>query len=329
MATSRLTTCVEQGTLTLPEDGRILLLGPVADTDLSALPQDRCHVVQTFRPDFDALRRQGFDCATAPDGRYAAAIVFLPRARELGQSQIALAASLSDGLIIVDGQKTDGVESMLKHVRARTSLLGQISKAHGKAFWLAPTDAFADWASPGAIANADGFVTTPGVFSADAIDPASALLAATLPGKLGPAVADFGAGWGYLSTQILTRDDVTTLHLVEADHAALDCARANVPDDRARFHWDDATTWVFPERLDAVVMNPPFHTARKADPAIGKAFIAAAAKALKPTGSLWLVANRHLPYESTLGEMFTQVSEVAGDNRFKVLHAQRPARPKR
>ena len=75
-------------------------------------------------------------------------------------------------------------------------------------------------------------------------------------------------------------------------------------------------------------MNPPFHQGRKADPDLGRAFIDAAARALKPKGALWLVANRHLPYESHLGQRFANVSEVAGTPKFKILHATAPRRAK-
>ena len=75
-------------------------------------------------------------------------------------------------------------------------------------------------------------------------------------------------------------------------------------------------------------MNPPFHAGRSAEPELGQAFISAAANMLVASGHLWMVANRHLPYETLLGERFSAVSEVAGDNRFKVLHAQRPRRAK-
>ncbi len=330
MATSRLTTCLQDGSLVLPPEGRIALFGATTDHDLSALPVDRCQVIQTFRPDFDALSARGFDCVTQETGPYAMAVVFLPRVRTQGQAMVAAAcAAAPGGLILVDGLKTDGIEPMLKACRARAALLGQVSKAHGKAAWFAATDAFADWSSPGPCRNADGYLTAPGVFSADGIDPASAALAAALPAKLGQSVADFGAGWGYLSAQILTRPDIAALHLVEADHAALDCARANLDDTRAKFYWADATAWTSPERLDTVVMNPPFHTSRNADPSLGQSFIAAAARALKPVGHLWIVANRHLPYEATLAGHFADTTEVAGNGGFKVLHAQRPSRPRR
>ena len=139
-------------------------------------------------------------------------------------------------------------------------------------------------------------------------------------------MADLGAGWGYLSAAILQRTDVVSVDLVEADRTALNCAERNITDARARFHWADATVWESSRKLDAVVMNPPFHSGRTADPDLGKAFIAAAARLLAPSGSLWLVANRHLPYEATLTEGFGAVQEVAGSSRFKVLQASRPFR---
>ena len=117
--------------------------------------------------------------------------------------------------------------------------------------------------------------------------------------------------------------------MIEADHTALTCARANIDDPRAKFYWADLPGWQSPERLDTVIMNPPFHTSRSAETSLGQAFIAAAARALKPTGHLWIVANRHLPYEATLAEHFGETTEVSGDKSFKVLHAQRPSRPRR
>jgi 16S rRNA (guanine1207-N2)-methyltransferase len=71
-------------------------------------------------------------------------------------------------------------------------------------------------------------------------------------------------------------------------------------------------------------MNPPFHAGRAADPGLGRAMIEAAARALSPQGQLWLVANRHLPYEAALAELFRQVEEIGGDGGFKLLRAGLP-----
>ncbi|WP_170373014.1 class I SAM-dependent methyltransferase [Ruegeria arenilitoris] len=319
---SRLSLALDSG-LTLSEP--ISVIGPTPDHDLSALPNG-VEVVQPFKPFHDHFRDRGFAAVPETDSACEDVVLFLPRAKAQARAMIHHACSRASGTVVVDGAKTDGVDSLLKDVRKRVEIEGPIAKAHGKIFWFkADPNAFADWAPPTG-QMADGFQTAPGVFSADGVDPASALLRETLPSGLGPRVADLGAGWGYLTAGLLQDDTVRTLHLVEADHTALTCARINVPDPRAQFHWADAVTWSAPEPVDTVVMNPPFHTSRSADPGLGRGFITAAARNLSRSGHLWMVANRHLPYETTLTDAFARVEEIAGDNRFKVFHASRPRR---
>jgi len=327
----RLTLALETGGLVLPETGDISVLLPTPDCDLQALPQSRVQVVQPFRPYHDHFQRAGFDCATDSAVPCAAAILCLPRAKAQARACVydicTRCGTHGTGLVIVDGNKTDGIDGIYKDVRKRVTVLGQMTKAHGRIFWFqAAPDAFADWQAP-RVQKADGYLTVPGVFSADAIDPASQLLAETLPNKLGRHMVDLGAGWGYLSAMALKTDAaIETLDLVEADHHALACARQNVTDPRARFHWADALNWIAPNPVDTVVMNPPFHTGRSADPSLGRGFIATAARILTPSGTLWMVANRHLPYEAAMAELFTDIQETAGNTQFKVLRAARPKR---
>lgn len=327
---ARLALALDGGGLALPDDGVIAVFKPPQDAELYVLPLERCLVIEGFKPAYDAWLARGFDCVTELNRTVCAAIVCLPRAKAEARALIAEAMEKSEGPLVIDGQKTDGVDSLLREIRKRVAVSGPISKAHGKLFWCAEsaTCLFDDWRAGPALTGG-GFWTAPGVFSADTIDPASDLLAAGLPESLGKEIADFGAGWGFLSAHILTRAEVSTVHLVEAEHMALECARRNVTDTRAVFHWADATTWTPEKKLDAVIMNPPFHIARAADPTLGQAFVQAAARALSPSGQLWMVANRHLPYEQTLMSHFANVFEVGGDARFKLLHATRPKRAAR
>jgi len=321
----RLTLALSSGDLVLSDAGSLSVLLPTPESDLHALPQSRVQVVQGFRPYFDHFQNAGYDCVTDSDAACVAAVVCLPRAKAQARAMVHAACTRSDGLVIVDGVKTDGIDSIYKDVRKRVSIRGQITKAHGRIFWFdAGEDDFADWQAPqGQLA--DGYHTAPGVFSADAIDPASKLLVGALPNRLGRHVVDLGAGWGYLAGEVLKGDaKIETLDLVEADHTALACAQANVTDSRARFHWSDALAWEALGPVDAVVMNPPFHTGRASDPALGRGFIATAARILAPAGVLWMVANRHLPYEAAMREQFGDVQDIAGDTRFKVLRAARP-----
>ncbi|MCV3271745.1 class I SAM-dependent methyltransferase [Roseobacter sinensis] len=327
MIDARLPLALDGGGLVFPSDGRIAVFHPTPDAALPDLPKDRLQIVSDFKPHVDVWRSRGYACDVTAEDRYAAAIVLLPRAKAEARALIAEAAARTQGLLVIDGQKTDGVEGLLREIRRVATVRGPVTKAHGKLFWLEQAEAalFSDW-SAGPALTEGGFWTAPGVFSADAIDPASALLAEALPDALGRHVADLGAGWGFLSAHVLTRPDVEAAHLVEAGHMALECARHNVTDTRAQFHWADATTWRPDQPLDTVVMNPPFHGGRVADPALGQAFIRAAARMLHRHGQLWMVANRHLPYEVSLQSLFATVKDCGGDRRFKLFCASRPHR---
>ena len=91
----------------------------------------------------------------------------------------------------------------------------------------------------------------------------------------------------------------------------------------ARFHWHDLASEPVETRYDAIVMNPPFHTGRAAEPGIGQGLIAVAARALRKGGRLVLVANRQLPYEKPLAAAFAKVDKIVEDRGFKVLSATR------
>jgi 16S rRNA (guanine1207-N2)-methyltransferase len=232
---------------------------------------------------------------------------------------------------VVASAKSDGIDSLARAVARQIPLDGAFVKAHGRVFWLARPEtlpvAVAIWArdaepSP----NADGYLTAPGMFSPDHADPGSRRLAAALDGRIAGRVADLGAGWGWLAQAALEQaPGITELDLYEAEATALDAARANVPDPRARFHWTDATglgDGVPP--YDAVIANPPFHQSRAAEPDLGAAFIVAAARILKPSGRLLMVANRQLPYEATVAATFRHWEKLAEDGVYKIVQAERP-----
>ena len=161
----------------------------------------------------------------------------------------------------------------------------------------------------------------PGVFSWDRIDPGSALLASSLPPLCGRG-ADFGCGVGSLARTVLASPGVTRLSLVDTDRRAVEAARRNLDDPRAELLWADVRRAEL-GGLDFVVMNPPFHDGGGEDRTLGQAFIQRAAAALRRDGVLWLVANRHLPYEAVLGQAFARVTPKAEQGGYKVLEARR------
>jgi 16S rRNA (guanine1207-N2)-methyltransferase len=168
-----------------------------------------------------------------------------------------------------------------------------------------------------------GLWSQPGVFSWDRNDPGTALLSSRLPPLKGRG-ADLGCGVGVLAQTVLAQAAVSELHMIDIDRRAVEAARRNVDDPRARFHWADATgSEPNLADLDFIVMNPPFHDAGAEDRSLGQAFIRRAAAALRSGAACWLVANRHLPYESVLAGAFKSARLDIEAGGYKVYEARR------
>lgn len=162
--------------------------------------------------------------------------------------------------------------------------------------------------------------TQPGVFSWNRLDPGSALLLQHLPVLSGKG-ADFGCGIGILSRAVLASPKVDHLVMIDLDRRATDMAARNVDDARAEIRWADLRGTMPLSGLNFVVMNPPFHDGGAEDQSLGQSFIRKAAQALRPGGVLWLVANRHLPYEGVLKPLFKRVTPKIEAGGYKVYEA--------
>ncbi|QDC02840.1 class I SAM-dependent methyltransferase [Mesorhizobium sp. 8] len=292
------------------------------------------HAVQSFRPDFRALERMGLVSVTPrPEGEgYDLALVLSGRHR--GRNELNVAEAIertrAGALIAVAGARDDGIASLRKRLGSLVEIEGSLPKYHGLAFWFRrPAEDGIASALRGAnppVHVENRFLAAPGMFSHDRVDAGSRLLVQNLPGDLAGTVGDFCAGWGYLAAEIARQcPAVAALDLYEADFEALEAAKVNLQGiaPKTAFFWHDLLAEPVEHRYDAVVMNPPFHKGRAAEPDIGAGMIRAAARALKPGGRLLMVANRQLPYEPVLAEAFSSHTEIARDAAFKVLSARR------
>ena len=321
MFRKRIHQLARSGLVDLKRQGKWLHLYPEHESDFSAIPAEQSFIHSSFSK-VKRFSTKGFEGGSNVSGKFDYAIVHLTRSKALAKHLVFLATKFAPkGTVYVDGANTQGVQGMLKAVSSFLPITGQVSGSHGRLFWFIAQDVFSSWDATSKQKIEGGFLTRAGVFSASRIDPASSLLANSLPHCISGFVADLGAGWGYLSHQVLKNPNLKLIDLVEEDEVALSCARLNCNDGRADFYWTDIDTWMTSRKYDHVVMNPPFHIGREGEPDLGKSFIRKASQVLKKKGKLWMVSNRHLPYERVLSQLFTNVAEVAGDNRFKVLKA--------
>jgi len=268
-------------------------------------------------------------------------LVLPPRQRDEARALLARALRLTaeGGRIVACMSNDEGARSGEADLERIAGPLTTLTKNKCRVFWSAPLDGPHDaalvdaWLQLDATRPIDGgrFVSRPGVFAWDRIDVASQLLAEHLPPDLAGRAADLGAGFGYLSVELLQRcAKIVALDVYEAERRALDLARLNLAATQSpadiRYCWHDVTAGLT-DSYDVIVCNPPFHTHARADrPDIGRRFIAAAAQALRSGGRLWLVANRHLPYEQALGAGLERVRIVTQQQGFKIIEALKAKR---
>jgi 16S rRNA (guanine1207-N2)-methyltransferase len=315
-----------QGEIAMPS--RALFLGAEPHPDLKAWPQVTGW--QPLKPLADAWEKAGFVRVDESSGTWPLVLLLPGKSKDETLAAFAKAHDLleSGGTLVVAMPNTAGAQRFEKELGKSTGKIGSLSKHKCRAFHVVKDGSWdetllAGWRALGAPREVDGFHVEAGIFSADHVDPGSALLAANLPRNLRGMVADLGAGWGYLSKAVAeTNPGVKAVHLFEADARALACARKNLGEGNFEYHWHDVAAGL-PGKYETIVSNPPFHTGQATDIWLGKAFLRIAAGALRTGGKLLLVANRQLPYEPELEALGLVWRKPVENSTYKLLFAEK------
>ncbi|HKY17209.1 MAG TPA: methyltransferase [Microthrixaceae bacterium] len=138
--------------------------------------------------------------------------------------------------------------------------------------------------------------TDRGVFSADAIDAGTKYLLTDAPHPPGTGVlVDLGCGYGPIAISLARRSPAATVWAVDVNERARDLCRAN-----AAANGCDNVIVVAPAEVpealvvDGIWSNPPIRVGKAALHEMLTSWLGR----LAPTGSAWLVVQRHLGADS-------------------------------
>ncbi len=330
----------QEGTLAMPQVNRAFMLRAEWTARLEADWKKLLVCEQSSRSLYLPLENAGFHTMGRIEGEFDVGLCLLTKHKKENYGNIARAWDhlTPGGILVCVGDNETGVKSFEKHVRKEITLSGNLSKNHCRVFWLEESRAGGNFPGEwnayrdlGKHISGTDFLTQPGMFCWEKVDKGSAFLAENLPRKISGTVADFGAGWGYLSHALLQKfSGIVALDLYEDEALALEAARRNLEPlqqtGKTSFLWTDLSgSCPKPQHYNWVVMNPPFHRSARTDVSLGVKFIENAARSLKRSGSLVLVANRQLPYEKPIAEYFKFSERIAESADFKIILASSPS----
>lgn len=166
------------------------------------------------------------------------------------------------------------------------------------------------------------FMALPGVFSYDRLDQGTAVLLEHLPAPATGHLLDLGCGAGVIGLTFKARSPELQVTLSDIDALALRSAELNSLRQQlqAQVIASDGLQQL-QQRYDYIISNPPFHQGKSTDYQFAERLFADAKQHLTKDGQLWIIANRHLPYEDWAQQHFARVEIMVQSNGFKLLLA--------
>ncbi len=295
--------------------------------------------IQFFKPYATMWKNNSFHCIQRFDQKEIYDFAFVVLSKQKNESHYFLAQALNNlkenGKIIAVAANDAGGSRLEKWMQVLGLQTQNLSKKKCRIVWASKNNinteklqAYEQSGMPQEISlNEHTIHTQAGIYGWQNIDQGSKILIDAIEGHISGIGADFGCGYGYLSIELLNKyTDIKKLYAIDADYRAVQCAESNMkdlaPNVQKEYLWHDLMTR--PEKLsplDFILMNPPFHEGKKTDSNIGQKFIQTASKSLRQKGTLYMVANVHLPYERILETEFSKVEKLIEKNGFKVFKA--------
>jgi 16S rRNA (guanine1207-N2)-methyltransferase len=319
--------------------GNLLLAGLPADDLLAQLPAAHgwsWHVGEHATLSSRFMQRCQFDIK-APERSFDAAVLFLPKSRELCDYLLqALAARLAGRELFLVGEKRAGIERAAKQLEpygkprkldsARHCQLWQVHVEQAP-----PVPELHTLAQRYQLDLSDGplqVISLPGVFSHGRLDRGTALLLQQLDNLPTGHLLDFGCGAGVLGATLKRRYPQSQVSMLDVDAFALESSRLTLAANglEAEVMGGDGIH-AAPLELDAILTNPPFHQGIHTEYLATETLLRQAAKHLKPGGELRLVANSFLKYPPLIEEHLGPCTTLGTGDGFHLYQAKRPCAP--
>jgi len=315
--------------------GNLLLVGLPDDALLAQLPNAHgwsWHAGQQAKLEQRYPQRCAFG-VELPSRAFDAAVLFLPKSRELSDYLLqALASQLAGRELFLVGEKRGGIESAAKQLQPFGRPLKLDSARHCQ-LWQVRVDQAPAAPDLHALAQryelelADGplsVISLPGVFSHGRLDRGTALLLQHLDQLPSGHLLDFGCGAGVLGAALKRRFPHNQLSLLDVDAFAAASSRLTLAANGldAEVLTGDGID-AAPLGLDAILSNPPFHEGVHTDYQATENLLRQARQHLKPGGELRLVANSFLRYQPLIEEHLGPCRILATGQGFRVYQAKR------
>lgn len=315
--------------------GPLLLAGLPADDLLGQLPQANgwaWHAGDQALLDGRFAGRSHYG-VTVPDVPFEAAVLFLPKSRELTAYLLnALAARLAGRELYVVGEKRGGIEGAAKQLRAFGKPRKLDSARHCQLWQVTveevpqalPLESLAERFE---LALEDGplqVVSLPGVFSHGRLDRGTALLLQHLDALPVGHVLDFGCGAGVLGATVKRRYPQSHVTLLDVDAFAVASSRLTLAANglEGEVISGDGID-AAPKGLALILSNPPFHTGVHTDYQASEDLLRKSSEHLEKGGEMRLVANSFLRYQPLIEGALGNCRVRAETDGFRIYQATR------
>lgn len=314
------------------DNGSLLVIHPGGD-ELSALVNASAWNFHAGHAAlWKAAGREVYCQAQAPDlSRYDGVLMLVAKEKELSQYLLEQLALLpAETPIWFAGDKRSGIQPLMKRLpewlqpaqklAAANHCLLFASARNAQPHEPAPLQSYAKTVTYELEQQQKSFVTLPGVFSREHIDPATLLLLQHLNDLPKGRGLDFACGAGVIAKEIKP----LATELMACDVSPIAIAASQMTLSAESIMADLRLADGIPEnagRFDFIVSNPPFHTGQRTDYEIARQFIKDAQQHLNKQGVLRIVANRFLPWPEVIESVFGHCDTITDDGRYRVYHA--------